>query len=272
MKNIGFLNNVKIEVKDAKKGIGKSVVEVKKQLDFVLNFLTQLEENMEITSSVIFLNDDAYKVSNINVPTEGKKVFREIIFDLYLKKIIVHKRDLIYLLADGKLLAQDTQCINEMIDGKNIIIIKKSGFRKYVDEFKKIFNRIHEFNEKKESIAPNSFMSRLVSVPKKKSVFVYNTKEVVFLKNKRKTILNKITGFSLVLFVYFLNNSNIQITEQQIEFDLESFLRTTGENRGTRSTYTAVAKLDRLLKASTGKKWLRFTKNTFENTWIFEIN
>ncbi len=268
MKDMGFLNNLDMEVKNAINGEGVSLLEIKKLCDTSLRLLSEIEDKREITS------DSSYKktaISNIDLSDEDCIIFKSIIDDLQ-EKVIIHEEDL--RARKDPLIFQDTHTIEEIQNGKKMILTDTIIFRKYKSKLKKIIEDLAQEEKIRISEAstnPSDILSKRIKLPKIDPVFIYDTKDIIFFNGKKYIILNTITGFSKVLLLYFMNNPNISINERDIEKNLEFFLRNT-KSRGDRATYSAITKLRSKLKSKTGKDFFTKIKDIYENVWIFDPN
>lgn len=143
MKYIDFLTNLKTEIKDANKGIGKTTASIQSYCYAINGVFRSIEDKMD---SII--NDDSYKISDIHIGAENKKIFESVISDLLDKEIVMHKEDYFLMkypesveaeaIKRDRSMMQTTRTIREMMSGKNMVMVDKKKFRSYVNKFKKI--------------------------------------------------------------------------------------------------------------------------------------
>lgn len=208
---MGFLNNLKIEVRDAQKGIGKPVVKVEKLCNTVYRLLNTLEDNMEVTFYIGL--GGLHRISDIEIDLNDKSLFEEIIFELNEKHIIGHKAD--FPIKRNNIL-QSNLYLKEMIDGKNIVIRNKKGFRQYVDLVKKIIDNInkkeHVKNYRKVAVNnEDSQVKELVIGP-----LVYCLDGSICFKNK----ILKIRPQMKTLCIFFMKNHKKSVDYSTIKDEI----------------------------------------------------
>lgn len=147
MKYIDFLTNLEAEIKDANNGIGKTPASVQSYCDTINGVFKSIEDKMD---SII--NDDSYKISDIHIDAENENIFNSIIRDLLNKEIIMHKEDYFLMkypesveskaIKESRSMMATTRTIREMMSGKNMVMVDKRGFRKYVNRASKIMASI----------------------------------------------------------------------------------------------------------------------------------
>lgn len=187
MKNVDFLTNLKVEIKDANSGVGKAPTDIQSYQTRIGGILSSLEEKM---NSIV--NDDSYKISDIHVNVENEKIFRSIILDLESKEIIMHKEDFLIKnypksivstsILESRKMMQTTCTLTEMIGGKNIIMVNKRGFRKYVKDFKKIISDPQTINSIQGKENDGDDLNKIkLSKTKEKTFISYKGHKVIVL-------------------------------------------------------------------------------------------
>lgn len=187
MKYIDFLTNLKVEIKDTGKGIGKAPADIQNYQNVVGGILSSIEEKMD---SVV--NDGSYKISDIRIDAENKKIFESIILDLLSKKIIMHKEDFFVMKYPGSMVAkainesrsiiQTTRTLDDLVNGKSMVVVDKKRFRSYVKEFRKIIADVQTLNiaQDKEDRGDDLNKIKLIKI-KEKTFISYKGHRVIVL-------------------------------------------------------------------------------------------
>jgi hypothetical protein len=216
MKSTGFLNTLRTEIIDAKNGNGKSVSTVKNYCNTVGSLLTVLEDNIVITSDSS--KNATHNLSDIKLDTENREIFKELILDLNERKIVAHTEDTIPSLKEMKLSMQTTRTINQMINGRCIVIVNKEGFRKYVDQIKKIIDSADATKIKLKGAEKYRNGNEDISLKPLGIIIKGNH----ILKGDEKKKIN-VTDKALIYFLYYksLNNSEECVSLKDLSTSIE---------------------------------------------------
>lgn len=152
-KNSDLLNNLRVEMEDARNGIGKTVEEVKGTCRYFNEALSEIADACNI------LELEYVKVSNLKILPEHSILFKRLISDLHDKGIIFHRNDLACSidkklggsLNKRSLIIQDTSEPKDLECGRNIVVKDISEFRKYRSYMKEISD-IFEFSKQLEKM------------------------------------------------------------------------------------------------------------------------
>jgi hypothetical protein len=150
--------------------------------------------------------------------TENREIFKELILDLNERKIVAHTEDTIPSLKEMKLSMQTTRTINQMINGRCIVIVNKEKFRKYVDQIKKIIDSADATKIKLKGAEKYRNGNEDISLKPLGIIIKGNH----ILKGDEKKKIN-VTDKALIYFLYYksLNNSEECVSLKDLSTSIE---------------------------------------------------
>jgi hypothetical protein len=187
MKNADFLANLKIEIKDANSGIGKTYEDIQSYQTRIGGILSSIEGKID---SVV--NNDSYKISDIHINVEDKEIFRSVILDLESKKIIMQKEDFIVMkypssmvakaINESRSIIRTTRTLDDLVNGKNTVVVDKKKFRAYAKEFKKITSDVQISNITQDNEDKGNDLNKIkLTKIKEKTLISYEEQKIVTL-------------------------------------------------------------------------------------------